>query len=223
RLRIEVRVWHQLSHKNIVQMYGTCDGFGPFPSIVSQWYENGNINTYLRKLGAAGTVERLHTFIFPVSDYSTTEAHIVHGDLKGANILVNDHGEAALADFGLSSVFAAGESTTSTFTGGSVRWMAPELFLSDSPDDITSKTCASDTYSYGSVILEVITGERPYKDISNDLHVFNQVVQGYKPKRPSMATLNSGVWDLMERCWSTEPSDRPKMSLVLYRMEKFHF
>jgi hypothetical protein len=35
-----------------------CEGFGPIPSMVSQWYDNGNINTYLRKLGSAGTVER---------------------------------------------------------------------------------------------------------------------------------------------------------------------
>lgn len=98
----------------------------------------------------------VHTFVFPVGHNMMTEANIVHGDLKGANILVNDYGEAALADFGLSSVIAvAGKSTTSTFSGGSVRWMAPEILLGCFPEDGTPKTCASDTYSYGSVILEV--------------------------------------------------------------------
>ncbi|KAF8479847.1 kinase-like domain-containing protein [Gautieria morchelliformis] len=236
RLREEVRVWRQLRHKNIVPVYGTCGGFGPIPSMVSQWYENGNINTYLRKLGATGTVDRrlklltevarglnyLHTFPCPGAEDGMAGIGIVHGDLKGTNILVNDHGEAALADFGLSSCIAAGESTTSTFNFGSVRWMAPELFPSYR-SVIMSKSCASDTYSYGLVILEVITGERPYKHFSTDLAVFNQVIRGYKPKRPLKPTLNSGVWDLMERCWRTTPSDRPKMSMVLYRMEKFHF
>lgn len=206
-------------------MYGTCDGFGPFTSMVSPWYENGNVNTYLRKLGASGTIERrlkllvevaaglnyLHNFSFPV----------VHGDLKGANILVNDSGEAALADFGLSSILEdVVSSGTSTFSGGSVRWMAPEL-LELSPHDVAPKTCASDTYSYGSVILEIITGERPYKHISNDMQVINQLMHGYKPKRPLKPSL-PGVWDLMERCWNATASERPKMSFVLSRMEKSH-
>lgn len=98
----------------------------------------------------------VHTFVFPLAPDNTIGGHIVHGDLKGANILVNEQGEAALADFGLSSVIAfAGEATTSTFNGGSVRWMAPELLFT-SPHDGTQKTRASDTYSYGSVILEVV-------------------------------------------------------------------
>jgi serine/threonine protein kinase len=159
----------------------------------------------------------------------------VHGDVKGANILVNDHGEAALADFGLSSIIAvAGDATTSNFNSGSWRWMAPELLS----QDMTSKTCASDTYSYGSVILEVgiwnfksllfnndpvqiMTGEHPYNDLKNNVQVFNKLSQGITPKRPRMPILNPRVWDLMERCWSTAPLDRPKMSLVLSRMEKF--
>ncbi|KAF8581778.1 kinase-like protein [Ramaria rubella] len=236
RLAREVRVWHQLRHKNIVQLYGTCEGFGPFPSMVSAWHENGNVNTYLLRCPEAGTVEKrlklltevacglnyLHTFTFPVSHGTTAEANIVHGDLKGANILVNDNGEAALADFGLSVVIAAaGDSATSTFTGGSVRWMAPEvLFLS--PHDASPKTCASDTYSYGSVMLEILTGEPPYKELSNDLQVLNQVMQGYKPKRPLKPVVNPGVWDLMERCWSVPASERPQMAFVLSRMEVFY-
>lgn len=178
----------------------------------------------------------VHTFVFPVPHDSTAGANIVHGDVKGANILVNSFGEAALADFGLSSIIAvAGENSTSTFSGGSVRWMAPELFKSQ---NVKAKTCSSDTYSYGSVILEVsivklkgvlfynepvqiMTGEHPYNDIS-DLQVINQLLHGVTPKRPRMPILNPGVWDLMERCWSATPSDRPKMAFVLSRMEKFY-
>ncbi|KAF8576787.1 kinase-like protein, partial [Ramaria rubella] len=216
RLAREVRVWHQLRHKNIVQLYGTVS-FGPFPSMVSAWHENGNVNTYLLRCPEAGTAEKRLKLVSGLS-----QANIVHGDLKGANILVNDNGEAALADFGLSVVIAAaGDSATSTFTGGSVRWMAPEvLFLS--PHDASPKTCASDTYSYGSVVLEILTGEPPYKELSNDLQVLNQVMQGYKPKRPLKPVVNPGVWDLMERCWSVPASERPQMAFVLSRMEVFY-
>lgn len=83
-------------------------------------------------------------------------ANIVHGDLKGANILVNANGEAALTDFGLCAVIAvAGQPSTFTSNGGgSVRWMAPELLIPS--EGVLNKTRASDVYSFGSVILEVL-------------------------------------------------------------------
>lgn len=97
----------------------------------------------------------VHTFSFPLSTEGC--ANIVHGDLKGANILVNANGEAALADFGLSAVIAvAGQPSTHTSNGGgSFRWMAPELLMPR--EGIMVKTRASDIYSFGSVILEVPT------------------------------------------------------------------
>jgi hypothetical protein len=71
-------------------------------------------------------------------------------------------------------------------------------------------------------IIQILTGERPYKYISTDMQVINQLMQGYKPKRPLKPTLNSGIWELMERCWKTEVTERPSMALVLSRMEKFY-
>ena len=69
---------------------------------------------------------------------------------------------------------------------------------------------------------QILTGERPYKHIQSDIQVINQLIQGYKPIRPLKPTLNPGVWDLMERCWNTDIAERPSMSLVLSRMEKFY-
>lgn len=234
RLRREVRVWHQLRHKHVVPMFGICEGFGEFPSMVSAWYENGHVMAYLQNLGKAATVQRrlkllidaarglnyLHTFSFPLPE-RLDGANIVHGDLKGANILVNASGEAALADFGLCTVIAvAGQPSTITSNGGgSVRWMAPELLIPS--EGAMNKTRASDVYSFGSVILEILTGDKPYQYLANDMQVITAVQQSIKPQRPTEPPVEP-IWDLMERCWDDNPADRPEMSFVLSRLEKYN-
>ncbi|GJJ16117.1 hypothetical protein Clacol_010397 [Clathrus columnatus] len=223
-----------------------CEGFGEFPSMVSAWYENGHIMSYLQKLGEMATVQkrlkllidvacglnyRELTSYFPVHSFLTSDAvhtfsfpldgaNIVHGDLKGANILVNANGEAALADFGLSAVIAvAGQPSTFTSNGGgSVRWMAPELL---SGSETIIKTCASDIYSFGSVMLEVLTGEKPYKHLINDMQVITAIHQRIKPERPTKPSVEP-IWGLMERCWNDEPADRPVMSIALLQLERYY-
>lgn len=86
---------------------------------------------------------------------------IMHGDLTGANVLINDSGMACLIDFGLSLIKADFEGTafiTST-VGGAMRWRAPELIP---PEDTgvyekfkPTLTFACDIYSLGSVTLQV--------------------------------------------------------------------
>ncbi|KZV87337.1 kinase-like protein, partial [Exidia glandulosa HHB12029] len=74
---------------------------------------------------------------------------IVHGDLKGVNILVCDDGVACIADFGVSAVLAQYPAQNAT-PAGTFRWMAPELLQDDS-----RVTWASDMWAYGCVIMEV--------------------------------------------------------------------
>jgi serine/threonine protein kinase len=88
--------------------------------------------------------------------------NIVHGDLRGSNILISDDGNACLSDFGLASPFSDTDSTAgitaSSNRAGSVRWFAPELI---EPESFGCKrfmrTTASDVYAYACVCLEVIS------------------------------------------------------------------
>ena len=84
---------------------------------------------------------------------------MVHGDLTGANILVDDDGSARLCDFGMSSIAAEFQGTsyiTSTI-GGNIRWAAPEYVLqaNDESVAVAGVNKQTDAYSYGSVTLEV--------------------------------------------------------------------
>jgi serine/threonine protein kinase len=77
---------------------------------------------------------------------------LIHGDLRGSNILVDNDHHPRLADFGLGSI---AESTAGSHTskgGGSIRWMAPELLRAEGD---FQRTLPTDVYSYGCVCVEV--------------------------------------------------------------------
>lgn len=74
---------------------------------------------------------------------------VIHGDIKGTNILVSETVHALLCDFGLTK-FATSNTSTALKSAGSLRWQAPELW-----DENRPKTYQSDTYAFGMTVTEV--------------------------------------------------------------------
>lgn len=81
---------------------------------------------------------------------------MIHGDIKAANILINDEGQACLTDFGLSRILQTTGFTTKTPTG-TPRFMAPELHVNGEGDEeaLPRTTKASDVWAYAMTVLEV--------------------------------------------------------------------
>ncbi|KAJ7353516.1 kinase-like domain-containing protein [Mycena albidolilacea] len=150
----EALVWKGLHHKNILPCFG-IDG-DSFPSslcMVSPWMEHGTIMNYLEEYGH-GNVDKLLYEVAQGLEYLHLRG-IVHGDLRGTNILIAEDWSACLADFGL-SIFSDATASMTTNRAGSLYWMAPELL---DPDRLENKfrTLASDVYAFGCVCLEVLT------------------------------------------------------------------
>ena len=156
---------------------------------------------------------------------------MVHGDLKLANILVDDRGCAKLADFGLSRVLsgggkgstlggtsAGGASSISAGRAGTVVFMAPELFVYDAArEGFAAPSRSSDVYALGVTLWELfaLPGATPYPNF-NDVQVMKAVEAG---KRPSLEELEEGLpqplLDLMRSCWAQERAQRPKATAAL--------
>jgi serine/threonine protein kinase len=134
-----------------------------------------------------------------------------------ANILVDGHGRACLADFGLVTIISdiVNSVTIASQNGGTIRWMSPELL---DPDRLGLKesqpTERSDCYALGMVVLEVLSGQVPFPG-DNDFVVMRKVMQGEHPERPGGAWFTDDLWGTLERCWSPHPDDRPKIEVVL--------
>ncbi|KAF9017925.1 kinase-like protein, partial [Hymenopellis radicata] len=95
----EALILHHLSHPNILAFRGVI--YEPYRLyIVSDWLENGDINQYISSHPEASIKELLEG-VADGLDFMHSNA-IVHGDLKGANILVDADGRPRISDFGLS-------------------------------------------------------------------------------------------------------------------------
>ncbi|KAJ3517430.1 hypothetical protein NLJ89_g512 [Agrocybe chaxingu] len=219
RLNHEMRIWKRLSHPHVLKLYGTVSDFGPYTSMVCPWHRYGNITKYLERSGDIVSTEDRLKMISEVADglaYLHSCA-IVHGDLTGSNILLNDDLHVQLCDFGLSSLLLEGcqegsESVLSAYTshlGGSVRWADSYLFRSFEDNTAPVIGTSSDVYSFGSVMLEILSGRMPYHYLRTDHQVVIQLHQGIKPRRPATSFVNDSQWDLIQQCWKDPPESRP--------------
>ncbi|KAL0564120.1 Receptor-interacting serine/threonine-protein kinase 1, partial [Marasmius crinis-equi] len=145
---------------------------------------------------------------------------IVHSDLKGVNVLITDTLRACIADFGLSRVTnTCGVKITSTNsrTGGTGRWLAPELLFDGG---VTSRE--SDVYALGCVYFEIFTGQQPFPNLPHDAAVVLAVSSGKRPLRPEgIPQLTDAIWKLTQSCWDPTPASRPTASHVVDEILSF--
>ncbi|KZP21602.1 kinase-like protein [Athelia psychrophila] len=189
--------------------------------MISPWMKNGDLSGALESTppledtarlnllcGVAKGLQHLHTL------------GIIHGDLYPANVLIDDNGDACLTDFGLSFMPRfVGTSYWSRSVGGNGRWRAPELIApleANIEDYVPNLTRKCDIYSFGSLLLHVMSGECPYPS-SSDMQVILHLHHRTQPPRPQTCLLADAHWDLAKRCWGdhNNPNSRPTVQEVV--------
>ena len=135
-----------------------------------------------------------------------------------ANVLINRAGHAQLADFGLLTIISdpvhATVASSSYISGGTIRWMGPELL---DPEQNNHPTKSSDCYALGMVIYEVLSGRTPFHQLG-DLVVMRRVPEGLRPERPEGEEgvwFTDELWGTVERCWAPGPDNRPSIDTIL--------
>ncbi|KAJ7588216.1 kinase-like domain-containing protein [Mycena floridula] len=206
--------WSQLSHPNVLPLYGIYYIIPSRLCMVSPWMENGNIVDFLKTV-PSGSVNR-YALLSDVAngiEYLHNQS-IIHGDLKGLNILITRSRRACLMDFGFSSIANSNMPTWSSSSaqrGGTARWQAPEILEGG------RNTFKGDIYAYGCVCYEIFAGRIPFHNIPHDSGVLFQVISGIRPNRPMSLEfdLDDAVWNLMKECWLKEPAQRPTAAEVV--------
>jgi len=212
-------VWEQDKGNYILPFYGACHTDGPYPYMVSPWMKNGDALSYVKKYPDSVNRKFIIRHIAEgLRLLHTQNPPIAHGDIKAANILIDDHGRPLLADFGLSKFME--DMTGMPFTqsrgvSDSYRWFAPELCSAPGVLSVYS-----DVFSYAMTVLEVMTGEHPFSHIRRTPEVLIRMQQGERPRRPVgdvyvQRGLDDKLWNLLTRCWVSEPEQRPNIHQVL--------
>ncbi|KAJ7145894.1 kinase-like domain-containing protein [Mycena epipterygia] len=213
----EALVWRDLHHPNILPFIGIDrESFPSSLSMVSPWMEHGTILKYLEVHGRAN-VDKLLFEIAQGLQYLHSR-NIVHGDLRGANILINEDWSACLTDFGLSVFSNASSSMRTSTRAGSLYWMAPELIDPDRFGFKFARTPASDVYAFGCVCIEVYTGRPPFSELSEAAALL-RTVNGERAGRPSGPPAMSDVlWQNVTAYWAEDRTARPSAEVVVQNM-----
>lgn len=208
----EAGMLSQLHHPNVVAFYGIVpDGPGGTLATVTEYMVNGSLRQVLVRKDR--TIDRKKRLLIAMdAAFGMEYLHskkIVHFDLKSENLLVNMRDAhrpiCKVGDFGLSKV--KHRTLVSGGVRGTLPWMAPELLSGKSL--VTEKV---DVYSFGIVMWELLTGEEPYANMHCGTIIGGIVNNTLRPAIPSWCDPS---WrELMERCWSGNPADRPDFSVV---------
>ncbi|CAL1579856.1 unnamed protein product [Knipowitschia caucasica] len=211
----EASIMGQFDHPNIIRLEGVVTKCKPV-MIITEFMENGSLDTFLKKHDGQFTVIQLVGMLRGIASGMKylSDMSYVHRDLAARNILVNSNLVCKVSDFGLSRVLEDDPEAAYTTRGGKIpiRWTAPEAIA------YRKFTSASDVWSYGIVMWEVLSyGERPYWEMSNQ-DVIKAIEEGYRLPAPMDCPVV--LHQLMLDCWEKGRSERPKFGQIVTILDK---
>ncbi|KAL2527815.1 putative serine/threonine-protein kinase [Forsythia ovata] len=235
--KVEVEAIGRVRHKNLVRLLGYC-AEGEHRMLVYEYVDNGNLEQWLHGdvgsyspltwdirmkiiLGTAKGLTYLHEGLEP---------KVVHRDIKSSNILLDKQWNSKVSDFGLAKLLGSEKSYITTRVMGTFGYVAPEYASTGMLNE------RSDVYSFGILIMEIITGRNPvdYSRPPGEVNlvdwlktmVSNRNAEGVlDPKlaeKPSSRALKRALLVAL-RCVDPNAQKRPKMGHVVHMLESDDF
>jgi len=157
---------------------------------------------------------------------------IVHGDLRGENILLDANFHCQIADIGLTQNSDA--IITLSASGFLFNYAAPELFVTQSEsdsDDVPyeghdlhkgSKTVKTDIYAYGCLYYAIWFNTVPFQG-KFEYQIMRLVTSGGRPSQLESPRMDGGTWNVIQSCWKPDPSSRPTSDDIKTQLKALGF
>jgi serine/threonine protein kinase/ABC-type phosphate/phosphonate transport system substrate-binding protein len=226
RLRLEAETAGSLRHPHIVTIFDVGEYEGQ-PFFAMELIEGHNLETFIGPDGfrddirpqghgerddTPAAIARVMVQVARAVDHAHKHG-VLHRDLKPANVIIDNHGEPHLTDFGLAKVLGR-SATTSTASGavlGTPAYMAPEQASGDSKRAST----AADIYSLGAILYTMLTGQPPFGG-DTPLETLRKVAEE-NPKPPTTFdhAVNRDLATVSLKCLEKEPEHRYSSAAAL--------
>lgn len=203
----EIDLLKNLNHKNIVKYLGSLKTKAHL-HIILEYMENGSLANIIKPNKFGPFPESLvAVYIAQVLEglVYLHEQGVIHRDIKGANILTNKEGLVKLADFGVATKLTEADVNTHSVVG-TPYWMAPEVI------EMSGVCAASDIWSVGCTVIELLTCVPPYYDLQPMPALF-RIVQDEHPPIPD--GLSVETTDFLRQCFKKDARQRPDAKTML--------
>ncbi|XP_071376322.1 mitogen-activated protein kinase kinase kinase 4 isoform X1 [Centroberyx affinis] len=207
----ELKIFEGIKHPNLVRYFGV-ELHREEMYIFMEYCDEGTLEEVSR-LGLQEHVIRLYSKQITTAINVLHEHGIVHRDIKGANIFLTSSGLIKLGDFGCSVKL---KNNTHTMPGevnstlGTAAYMAPEVITRAKGE---GHGRAADIWSLGCVLIEMVTGKRPWHEYEHNFQIMYKVGMGHKPPIPEK--LSTEGKDFLGHCLESEPKRRWTASMLL--------
>ncbi|XP_054018732.1 mitogen-activated protein kinase kinase kinase 4 isoform X1 [Dryobates pubescens] len=207
----ELKIFEGIKHPNLVRYFGV-ELHREEMYIFMEYCDEGTLEE-VSKLGLQEHVIRLYSKQITVAINVLHEHGIVHRDIKGANIFLTSSGLIKLGDFGCSVKL---KNNTQTMPGevnstlGTAAYMAPEVITRAKGE---GHGRAADIWSLGCVVIEMVTGKRPWHEYEHNFQIMYRVGMGHKPPIPDKVSPEGK--DFLCHCLESDPKMRWTASQLL--------
>ena len=211
----------QIEHQRVSQYFGYSlrdfEGKNHL-SFVMKYYQNSSLQTFLScnksvKRNWNTSIQIVITGIANGMKYLHSVG-ITHGSLRPSQIMLDENEEPHISDIDFSQIvqthFSQEYFQSKIYANEDIFYTPPEILLGE--ECYFNQTC--DVYSFGILLYEIITKSKPYSDFNFKSHnivnfIYKIANENYRPIFPSDNPIKSEYKNLIERCWSRSPSQRP--------------
>lgn len=222
-LKLEIDLLTKLRHENVVELIGVVEHHD-YVYVILEFIENGSLSSLIKPGKFGKLTENLAKVYVKQLLTGLHFCHVngvVHRDVKGGNVLTTKDGVVKICDFGVamrvtgvnnSGNDGTNSSNSDTFSKqidpqGTPYWMAPEVIEMGE-----GVSFASDVWSVGCVVLELLTGEPPYFQMQPMPAMF-AIVRDKRPPIP--VNFSHELTEFLKLCWRKDPSKRPSCAQLL--------